>query len=104
MLLAVSPLPRILASVRPTDLSVAMLLVESVLPLIDFASLLRPLEDALAMHHVVAPFSFVASSIRPGILAKPNDVVIPKLPLILGMVCPNEFALVSMLFACNIAS
>ena len=83
MLFSVGPLSSILAAIWPADLSVTVLLVEAVFSLIDFASLQWPLEDTLAMHHVVTPFAFVTSSIWPNILSKANYVIVSKLAFIL---------------------
>jgi hypothetical protein len=82
MLLSVGPLPGILASIRPANLSIAVLLVISVLSSIDFAAI-RPIENALTMHLVVTPFPCVGSSISPGVCAQSFDIIVPELTLVL---------------------
>jgi len=82
MLLPVGPLPSILASIRPANLPIAVLLVISVLSSIDFATV-RPVEYTLAMHLVVAPLPGVCTGIRPGVCAHSFNVIVPELALVL---------------------
>ena len=82
MLLPVGPLPGILTSIRPANLSIAVLLVISVLSSIDFAAV-RPIENTLPMHLVVTPFPGVGSSISPGVCAQSFDIIVPELAFVL---------------------
>jgi hypothetical protein len=82
MLFPIGPLASILASIRPANLTIAVLFVISVLSSIDFAAV-RPIENALSMHLIVAPFPCVGTGIRPGVRANPFDVVVPELAFVL---------------------
>jgi len=97
VLLAIRPLASISSAVRPADLAVPVLLVISILAFVDLSALRRPLEDTLPMHHVIAPFSFVAPAVRPRVFAKADDVVVPELSLVARVVCPHEDTVVTML-------
>lgn len=98
MLLPVGPLPGVLASIRPANLSIAVLLVISVASSVDFAAV-RPIENSLSMHLVISPFPCVGARISPGVCAQSFDVVVPELAFVLRIVSPYEKTTVSMLLA-----
>ena len=95
MLLALGPLARISPAVGPANFSVAVLFVIAILTPVDFPALGRPLEDALTMHHVVAPLSFIAPAVRPSVLANSRNVVVTELPFVARVVSPHEDTVVA---------
>ena len=77
MLLARLPLTDVLASVSPLEDTVALALIVNEVAFVALA--IFPGQDALPVHFVFGPVSFVRFTIRPVVVTEATDLVLREL-------------------------
>ena len=90
VLLALTPLADVLATVGPLERAVSVLLV--ILVAAHVSTPVTPGEGALALHFVVDPLTAVDSPIGPLVLALAVNIILEEVSFVGTLVRPNEFS------------